>query len=543
MIKLPQLLHNDMTPAGTLTPIAYKLTDKLTPLSTATLTLPHDGRNVPLRSFVELFTADGSAGVFRVVNRRKQGESTVDLTLQHGLCTLSDAMHPGESEETGSCRTLLTKLLSNQTRWTLGTVDVPDDQELTWEINNTNDLQGLSTIMKELPGYYLDFTMDALPWVLHVRKKPDVVSCEARIDRNLVDVEIEEDISDMCTVAYSDGLDEPIRADTIGEWGEIVRSVSADADLSKDVITETVQRYLNQHKQPRVTITLTAVQLSRLTGEPFDRFRKGMLCRCILDDMTVVQRIENIDHPDPLGAPDDMVLTLASTQNDLSVTVAGLVVDIRHVNQLYQKVEKNLKVEAQTIDMLAEEIRLLATREELDIVSSRISTAEIQLNETIGQLALKVDYNDYVSAINEVSLLLDAVNGTLEAKADLILLEALEIQVAGLLKVEDLQAAIADMNDVSVSSLSVGGTAHCTNLEVWGQASCYGLTIYGETAATQEWVNEQGYLTSVPSSYALRSWVIETFATNSSVSTSMSSLYDLCFDLSSRVSALESKGS
>lgn len=532
-----------MTPAGTLTPIAYKLTDKLTPLSTATLTLPHDRQNVPLRSFMELFTADGSAGVFRVVNRRKQGESTVDLTLQHGLCTLSDAMHPGESEETGSCRTLLTKLLSNQTRWTLGTVDVPDDQELTWEINNTNDLQGLSTIMKELPGYYLDFTMGALPWVLHVRKKPDAVSCEARIDRNLVDVEIEEDVSDMCTVAYAEGLDEPIRADSISEWGEITRSISVDEDLGTDVITETVQRYLNQHKQPRVTITLTAVQLSRLTGEPFDRFRKGMLCRCILDDMTVVQRIENIDHPDPLGAPDDMVLTLASTQNDLSVTVAGLVVDIRHVNQLYQKVEKNLKVEAQTIDMLAEEIRLLATREELDIVSSRISTAEIQLNETIGQLALKVDYNDYVSAINEVSLLLDAVNGTLEAKADLILLEALEVQVAGLLKVEELQAAIADLSDVSVSSLSVGGTAHCTNLEVWGQASCYGLTIYGETAATQEWVNEQGYLTSVPSSYALRSWVIETFATNSSVSTSMSSLYDLCFDLSSRVSALESKGS
>lgn len=460
MIHLPQLLSNDMTPAGTLTPIVCKLTDKLTPLSTATITLPHDGRNVPLRSFVELFTADGSAGVFRVVNRRKQGNSTVDLMLQHGLCTLSDAMHPGENEETGSCRTLLRKLLSNQTRWTLGTVDVPDDQELTWEINNTNDLQGLSTIMKELPGYYLDFTMNALPWVLHVLKKPDAVSCEARIDRNLVDVEIEEDVSDMCTVAYADGLDEPIRADTIGEWGEIVRSVNIDEDLGEDIITQTVQRYLDQHKQPRVTITLTAMELSRITGEPFDRFRKGMLCRCILDDMTIVQRIESIDRPDPLGAPDDLVLTLASTQNDLSVTVAGLVVDIRHVNQLYQKVEKDLKVEAETIAMLA-------TKTEVDGLSTRISQAEVSMNDVIGQLALRVTYNDFQTELNEVSLLLDAMNGTLEAKADQILLD-------GYVTMSEYDATIADLETAFATYIMTNeidaGVAEIGTLLVTGDA-------------------------------------------------------------------------
>lgn len=412
---MPRVFTRNMTPGETLHPIAYSLRDNLAPLSEATLTLPHDVPEVPLRAFVELFTADGSAGIFRVVNRRSAGLSTTDLTLQHGLCSLSDHMHPGESEETGSCRTLLTKLLSNQTRWVLGTVDVPDDEDLTWSCNNTNDLQGLTAIMKELPGYYLDFDQSALPWVLHVRKKSDVISCEARIDRNLVDVQVEYDTSEMCNVAYADGLAAPIVADNVDDWERIERHVSADEDLDADTITQTVERFLEQHKDPRVTITLTAVELSRLTGEPFDSFRKGQLCRCILDDMTVVQRIVTVERPDPIGAPDEVVLTLASTQNDLSVTVAGLVVDTRVVNQLYHQLDRKLKIEA-------EEIRLRAYKSEVDGLSTRVGDAEILLNEVIGELTLQIEYSEKLTEDvnefqNQVAIDMDAVNAELTAKA------------------------------------------------------------------------------------------------------------------------------
>lgn len=405
-----------MQPVKPLRPLEYSLTDNLTPLSTAALDLEVT-EDVRMRSFVELFTQDGSAGIFRVSNLRCASGNVAALTLQHGLCTLGDHMHPGESTETGSCRTLLTKILSNQSRWKLGTVDVPDDEDLTWECNNTNDLQGLLSVMKELPAYYLDFDQSALPWVLHVRRKPAEISCEARFDRNLTDAEFEYDDTDMCTIAYADGLDAPIKADTYDTWHEIARHVSADPDLGADVITETVERYLEQAKNPRVTITLTAIELSRLTGEPFDHFRKGMLCRCILEHMTVVQRIESIEHPDPIGDPTQVKLTLASTQNDLSVTVAGLVVDTRHVNQLYQQMERDLRIEAETIEMLAAEIDLKATKAEVDGVSTRISEAEIQLNEILGQLALRVTYKELETELNEVSVLLDAVNAELALKA------------------------------------------------------------------------------------------------------------------------------
>lgn len=479
MIRLPCLLDDNMQLLRPLRPLEYKLTDNLAPLSTASLSL-ESADDIPVRSFVELFTEEGSAGIFRVNKIQGDHAGMQDYDLQHGLCTLSDHMHPGESTETGSCRTLLTKILSNQTHWTLGTVDVPDDKDLTWECKNTNDLQGLLSVMKELPAYYLDFDQSALPWVLHVRLKPTEVSCEARVDRNLTEVSIEYDDAEMCTVAYAEGLSAPIRADTISQWGEIERQVSVDKDLGVDLITETVERYLEQAKNPKATIKLTALELSRLTGEPFDHFQKGMLCRCILDHMTVVQRIVSIEHPDPIGEPMNVILTLASTQNDLGVTVAGLVVDIRRMNMLYDELAENLIIEAQTIDMLAAEIDLKATKAEVDGVSTRISEAEIQLNEILGQLALRVTYKELETELNEVSVLLDAVNAelalkathsdledgldevslrlnamdsTISAKADLILLD-------GYVKMDDFEAVqgwSTDFSGVSISGSSITG--------------------------------------------------------------------------------------
>lgn len=605
MIRLPRLLDNDLHQIRTLRPMAFSLTEKLTPLSMAALTLPHD-TSIPMRAFIELFTAQGSAGIFRVTNLRADPGGVTELTLQHGLCTLSDHMHPGESTQSGSLRTLLTKLLANQSRWKLGTVDVPDSLVLTWECNNTNDLQGLLTIMQELPGYYLDFDQASLPWLLHIRAKSTDVECEARMERNLTDVQIEYDSTDMCTLAYADGLDAPIAADTIGQWGEIVRHVSVDEELGREIITSTVERYLEQRKAPRLTLTLTAMELSRITGEPFDSFRKGQLCRCILPEMTAVQRIESIEYPDPIGEPEHVVLTLASTQDDLSVTVAGMVVDIRHVNQLYQQLDKNLRVEAETIDLLAAEIALRATQTEVDGLSTRLSQAEIDLNEVFGQLALRVSYSDLEREMNNVSMLLDAINAELtlkashsdltkglnevsaeldameasirllatkeevsgvsailstvqaelnaaeaaitlkasqtsvdelgervssaevrisgaesliSAKADIVRVEALETQISGLVTMDEFEAVLGwstDFVGVTVSASSIVG-GHGDFDELWcGQLN-------GGTAATQEWVAEQGYLTYVPGNYATQAWVIERgYVTSSDVAETLS---------------------
>lgn len=509
MIHSPRLLDADFREAAVLPPVAYSLTDKLTPLSMASLTLPCDAPEVPVRSFVELYTADGSAGIFRVTNLRTTPGEVRELTLQHGLCTLSDHMHRGESTQTGSLRTLLTKLLSNQTLWALGTVDVPDGEELTWECSNTNDLQGLLSIMQELPGYYLDFDQTSLPWLLHVRARSTEVECEARFDRNVTQAQIEYDTTDMCTLAYADGLDAPIEADTAGTWGLIERHVSADEELGTDVITATVQRYLEQRKQPKLTISLTAMELSRITGEPFDSFRKGQLCRCILPDMTAVQRIEAIEHPDPIGEPEHVVLTLASTQDDLSVTVAGMVVDTQYVRQWVQQLDKNLRIEAETIAMLADEIYLKAQQSQVDGIATRLTTVEIDLDAAETTLELKVSQTDF----DPVLLRLDGAEGTITAQANLIDLKADKTYVndlyANTVKTSELQADVINVVNSTTTWTLTATSLTAAWIKTTGTATLAGVdtefinaglgrfdTLYSgdATVATQAWVQEQNYL-------------------------------------------------
>lgn len=457
MTRFPILLSSDFSPAMVLHPLAFRLTEKLTPLSTATITLPDTAaEQVPLRSFVRLTSPQGEAGVYRVVSRTTNAGLTTELSLQHGLCSLSDHMHPGESEETSPCRVLLEKLLENQDTWVIGTVDVPDEEPLTWKCSNTNDLQGLTDIMKELPGYYLDFSQDTLPWVLHVRKKPESISCEARFDRNIMDAQIAYDTYEMCNIAYAKGLEEPITADTVDTWGPIARNVSADDDLPQEVLVQTVERYLEQKKNPQVTITLTALALSRITGEPFDSFRIGMLCRCILPEMTTVQRIEAIDWKDPLGVPSDVVLTLSSTQKDMSATVTGLVVDTR---VRFDRMQKKLRLEAEQIEMLAKEILLRATQAEVDGLGYRVSLAEIAIDGINARIDLKAEksfVDELSTRLSQAEIDIDGANARIDLKASQSLVDELssrlsqaEINIDGANARIDLKASQKAVDELS----------------------------------------------------------------------------------------------
>lgn len=92
----------------------------------------------------------------------------------------------------------------------------------------------------------------------------------------------------------------------------------------------------------------------------------------------------------------------------------------------------------------------------------------------------------WVTETNEsFEVFVDEVNGKILLKADNVRVEAIETEIKGLLKVESLQAAIADLEDVAVSALSVSGTAHCTNLQVHGAGSVDGdLSVSGDVSAS-----------------------------------------------------------
>ena len=65
MTRLARVLDSDMRELRRLHPTQQSVDDRVTPLSTASLTLP-EGEHAAFHDWVEVFNQNGSAGVYRV---------------------------------------------------------------------------------------------------------------------------------------------------------------------------------------------------------------------------------------------------------------------------------------------------------------------------------------------------------------------------------------------------------------------------------------------------------------------------------------------
>ena len=508
-VRLPRLLDGSMKELARLNPVSLSLDENLSPLSTAEMVLPEGECSAETGQFVELYTSHGSAGIFRVQQAEQDYGGRVTLALEHGLTTLGDGIMPGESEQSGTTRQLLAALLAcqTQTMWTLGTVAVPDSRTLTWKCDHSNLLESLCSLMDELTGYRLTFDQSLFPWVLNVEAMSDDDGCECRLSRNLSSLRVEEDRSELCTRLYVSGLSSPLDADTIGTYGVITRSMDGDPDIGTDELTKQGRTYLEAHKTPAVSVTMDAVDWSEATGEPFDRFTLGRVCRVCLPDYGKVirQRVIGLSWPDVYGQPDQVTVTLASESTTAVSVMAGLIIDTtvtkkRFTSDLRSQKELLLAAEdkitlmatrieliAQDVEVNAEQIDLKASKEEVGDLTRRMSTAEIAIDGANAAISLKANQttvDDLGTRVSEAEIAIDGANSTIKLKADKVKVDALETEIAGLLKVDELAAKIADLGEVAVSALSVAGTAQCTNLVAHGASSVDGnLTVSGALSA------------------------------------------------------------
>ena len=69
-VKLPKLLNAKHKPYKTLHPVEESLTQNKNLPNQATMTLPVTDPEVKLHDFVQLYTADGDEGVYRVTGIR-----------------------------------------------------------------------------------------------------------------------------------------------------------------------------------------------------------------------------------------------------------------------------------------------------------------------------------------------------------------------------------------------------------------------------------------------------------------------------------------
>lgn len=330
MTRLARVLDGNMRELRRLHPTQQSVDDRVTPLSTASLTLP-EGEHAAFHDWVEVFTQNGSAGVYRVSGASDTYTDKASVELEHGICALGDAIIPGEGTIIGTLSDVLSAMLGYQVvqvggapLWALGSVET--DEEASFEHKGTNLLSAVLEIVPD--GYMLTFDQSALPWRLGVAKMATTAECEGRLSRNLRGVTVTVDDEDFCTRIYCDKLPSPGYMDgpTVGTWGIKAKTITAQENVTQESLVSYITQYLEDHKNPRVSIECDAEDLSAITGEAIDRMEKGRLFRLALPDYGVAmeERILAVRTGSAYDEPERVRLTLANSIRDTADTLVYL---------------------------------------------------------------------------------------------------------------------------------------------------------------------------------------------------------------------------
>ena len=474
-VRLPRLLDGSMQELARLNPVSLSLDENLSPLSTAEMVLPEGECAAETGQFVELYTSHGSAGIFRVQQAEQDYGGRVTLALEHGLTTLGDGIMPGESEQSGTTRQLLAALLAcqTQTMWQLGTVAVPDSRTLTWKCDNSNLLESLCSLMDELPGYRLTFDQSVFPWVMNIEALQDADGCECRLSRNLSSLRVEEDRSELCTRLYVSGLSSPLDADTIGTYGVITRYMDADPDIGSDELTKQGRAYLEAHKTPAVSVTMDAVDWYEATGEPFDRFTLGRVCRVCLPDYgkTIRQRVIALSWPDVYGQPDQVTVTLASESTTAVSVMAGLIIDTTVTKKRF------------TSDLRSQKELLLAAEDKITLMATRVEVIAKEVEVNAEQIALKAsseEVGELTRRMSAAEIAIDGANARIDLKANQTTVDDLGTRVSA------AEVAIDGANAEIALKVSKNGVVSAINMSPEGvKISASKIELDGETIANK----------------------------------------------------------
>lgn len=377
-IRLPTVLDATLNPVRRITPVSTDITLSIKPLSTANMTVSREDAPA-MHDWVELFTPHGSAGIFRVATvDTTYGADTVKVSLEHGFCVLEDAIanvtattltyvavdtrstetlvrysgtkeqveaackayqatNPGYTPEwaistednntyfQGTPAAVLQQILSYQTLkmgnsffWTVGTVEPTTNIKLKVDYDVCLDL--IDDLMNELPDCMLTFDQTVFPWRVNILNRPNVVTAEGRLSRNLSKAEITYDDSELFTRVYMNDLPGGyLDADTVSTYGIIGTYLKAGDALSVAEKTAIATQYLNKHKNPMVSVELDELELEQKTGVSLDGVDIGRLYRLALPDYGIVlnEHITNLFYSTVYGQPGVVLVTLANDTTSL----------------------------------------------------------------------------------------------------------------------------------------------------------------------------------------------------------------------------------
>ena len=329
MVKLPRLV-DPATGAEIrrLQPIRGSLTQKIVPLSYASLELlPED--SVPPRSFVEMYTESGSAGVFRAKAPQDGfGDLTVTCELEHAVTELGDSLVTAKLEQETTLHDAFVTLMTyyKGTHWQLPqSFAAPDAVVLQAEYVSV--LEAMLSVLDQCPGYMMTFNFATHPWTLSLAARDATVTAEGRLSRNVRTARITRDDTELCTRLYMEGLPGTdtsgettilghLDADTIGTYGVVERTIERSSDWTDAQATRAANQYLAKHKRPAISVEIAGMDLAAVTGEAFDTLRLGKRYRIAVEGIAepVEETITSLSWSNLWEAPRDVTVSLAEQE-------------------------------------------------------------------------------------------------------------------------------------------------------------------------------------------------------------------------------------
>lgn len=401
-IPLPRLLDASGGEARRINAQFAAVNLNITPLSTATIELL-DNDSIPARSYVEMFTSSGSAGVFRT--RTPQvgyGTQSNTVEMEHAICEIGDYLVTAKIETEKTAAQAISQLFGyyGGSKWQLGSVASTDT--VTLEADYDNILQSILAVMEQIPGYMMTFNFLTTPWTFSVVAKPSSVAAEGRLSRNVQSVRIIEDDSELCTRVYAKGLGSGgaygyMDADTITTYG-VVERVASNSKMTSAQATRVANLYLEKHKHPRLSIEIDAQDLAQITGESLDELAIGNVYRLALPDYNVTREetITALQYSDIYGAPGSVGVTLSEEEETavsfLHKTGSGGAGTRKKVEEDYAWIEDlNDRVSLVAMDMQGLDARIDVTASQIrSEVSDSVSGLHSSITQTASQIRSEV---------------------------------------------------------------------------------------------------------------------------------------------------------
>ena len=332
MIRLPRLLDSSLNEVRRISPVSFSVTENSTPLSTASIQLAY-GDTIPNRAWVEMYTPNGSAGIFRVrTPSEAYGDANTTVELEHAITEVGDWLVEAEIESTVALNSAISTLFRHYggSLWQLGSNTFTDT--VTIDTDHENVLEAILGVMDQTP-YMLSFDFTTSPWTVNVSQVDQNVSAEGRLSRNVLSAQISIDDSELATRVFASykvtqgnqAVDVWINEqdnDAIATYGIIEAKDDGDYDDEASARAGAI-KYLNKHKKPKISASISGYDFSAITGESLDRIRVGKKYRLAIEGESnpVEEVIKSINWQNLAEDEYQVTITLADEDDFLIKTL------------------------------------------------------------------------------------------------------------------------------------------------------------------------------------------------------------------------------